>query len=206
MLNSIMTSTLKARFLVLFAAAALLVVGGIQLSRKSFDLLPEFSPPGVEVQTEAIGLAAAEVEALITVQLEEILSGVPWLQSMDSTSIDGLSSIVMRFDPDTDVMAARQMVQERLLHSTKLPKVAKRPVMLQPRGPIRPQNRRHLRHRRRVRRVRRTGRPHRARSVQSAAGARERHAREADSRSASRSRRRTPGSRTVATRAGPRGA
>ena len=132
MFNALVGFGLKTRFMVIFAAIVLLVVGAMQVSKLSFDLLPEFSPPEVEVQTEALGLAAAEVEALITVQLEEILGGVPWLQSMDSKSIDGLSSIVMRFEPGTNVMDARQLVQERLLRSSILPKVAKRPLMLQP--------------------------------------------------------------------------
>lgn len=132
MFNAVVGFGLKTRFIVIFASMVLLVVGALQFSKISFDLLPEFSPPEVEVQTEALGLAAAEVEALITVQLEEILSGVPWLQSMDSKSINGLSSIFMRFEPGTDIMDARQFVQERLLRSSVLPKVAKRPLMLQP--------------------------------------------------------------------------
>jgi Cu/Ag efflux pump CusA len=132
MFNALVGFGLKTRFMVIFASMVLLVLGALQVSRLSFDLLPEFAPPEVEVQTEALGLAAAEVEALITVQLEEILDGVPWLQSMDSKSIDGLSSIVLHFEPGTDIMDARQLVQERLLRSSILPKVAKRPLMLQP--------------------------------------------------------------------------
>lgn len=132
MFKAVVGLVMRARFLVIFASMVLLVVGAIQISKTSFDLLPEFAPPEVEVQTEALGLAAAEVEALITVQLEEILSGVPWLQSTESRSINGLSSIVMRFEPGTDIMDARQLVQERLLRSSVLPKVAKRPLMLQP--------------------------------------------------------------------------
>ena len=132
MFNALVGFGLKTRFMVIFASIVLLIVGASEVSKLSFDLLPEFSPPKVEVQTEALGLAAAEVEALITVQLEEILSGVPWLQSTESRSIDGLSSIVLHFEPGTDIMDARQLVQERLLRSSVLPKVAKRPLMLQP--------------------------------------------------------------------------
>ena len=132
MLKSVVGFGLRTRFIVVFASTMLLIVGALQLNRMSFDLLPEFTPPEVEVQTEALGLAAAEVEALITVQLEEILGGVPWLESMESKSIDGLSSIVMKFEPGTDIMDARQLVQERLLRTAVLPKVAKRPLMLQP--------------------------------------------------------------------------
>ena len=132
MLRGIVNLSLQIRFLLVSLAAALLIAGAVQLRNQPVDLLPEFSPPRVEVQTEALGLASAEVEALITVPLEEMLSGVPWLQSMRSTSITGLSSIVLVFEPGTDVMDARQMVQERLLQTSALPKVSKRPAMLQP--------------------------------------------------------------------------
>ena len=64
------------------------------------DVLPEFSPPHAEIQTEALGLSAEEVEQLITVPLEQdLLAGVPWLDTMRSESIPGLSSIELIFRP-----------------------------------------------------------------------------------------------------------
>src|SRR5499426_2085374 len=96
------------------------------------DVFPEFAPPVVEVQTEAIGLSAEEVESLITLNLEELLSGVPWLESIRSQSVTGLSSIVLTFKRGTDVMKARQMMQERLTLAYTLPNVAQPPVILQP--------------------------------------------------------------------------
>ena len=86
----------------------------------------------VEVQTEAIGLSAEEVQSLITLNLEELLSGVPWLQSIRSQSVTGLSSIVLAFKRGTDIMKARQMIQERLTLAYTLPNVAQPPVILQP--------------------------------------------------------------------------
>ena len=132
MLRSIVDASLRFRFLTVLIAFALLAVGAYQLRQTHIDLLPEFSRTEVEVQTEALGLAAAEVEALITVPLEEMLSGLPWLETVHSKSMTGLSSILMTFEPGTDIMDARQMVQERLLHTVALPKVSKRPAMLQP--------------------------------------------------------------------------
>jgi CzcA family heavy metal efflux pump len=132
MLRRIIGLSLQFRFLLAFLVTALIVTGAVRLRDAPVDLLPEFSPPQVEVQTEALGLAAAEVEALITVPLEEMVGGVPWLRSMHSRSINGLSSILLTFEPGTDVMDARQMVQERLLHTSALPRVSKRPAMLQP--------------------------------------------------------------------------
>ena len=67
------------------------------------------------MQTEALGLSAAEVEQLITVPLEQdLLNGVPWLDRDPLRSMPGLSAIDLVFEPGTDLYAARQMVQERL--------------------------------------------------------------------------------------------
>ncbi|MGQ0654509.1 MAG: efflux RND transporter permease subunit [Betaproteobacteria bacterium] len=132
MFRWIVASSLQLRFLVAGIAAALVVFGGLQLRTMPVDVFPEFAPPTVEVQTEAVGLSATEVESLITLNLEELLSGVPWLQSIRSQSVIGLSSIVLIFQPGTDLMKARQMIQERLTLAYTLPNVSKPPVMLQP--------------------------------------------------------------------------
>jgi len=132
MFRWIIGSSLQFRFLVLGVAAALAVFGTLQLRKMPVDVFPEFAPPVVEVQTEAIGLSAEEVEGLITLNLEELLSGVPWLESIRSQSVTGLSSIVLTFKRGTDVMKARQMMQERLTLAYTLPNVAQPPVILQP--------------------------------------------------------------------------
>ncbi len=110
----------------------MMFVGVIQIHNMPVDALPEFAPPYVEVQTEAPGLSASEVEELVTLNLEELLNGTPWLQTIRSTSVTGLSSIVLFFEPGTDVIRARQMVSERLSLAYTLPNVAKPPVILQP--------------------------------------------------------------------------
>ena len=126
-------SSLKLRFLVLVLAAALMAFGIMQLRTMPVDVLPEFMPPYVEVQTEALGLSAAEMEALITVPMEaDLLNGVAWLDHIYSESVAGLSSILLVFEPGTDPIRARQMVQERLTQAYALPNVSKPPVMLQP--------------------------------------------------------------------------
>ena len=132
MFRWVIGSSLKSRFLVLGAAAALVVFGTLQLQKAPVDVFPEFAPTVVEVQTEAIGLSAEEVESLITLNLEELLSGVPWLTSIRSESVTGLSSIVLTFERGTDVMKARQMIQERLTLAYTLPNVAQPPIILQP--------------------------------------------------------------------------
>jgi CzcA family heavy metal efflux pump len=128
----IIGSSLKFRLLVVALAAALLAVGAIQLRNMPVDVLPEFAPPYVEVQTESLGLSAAEVESLVTVNLEELLNGTPWLDSIRSTSVPGLSSIVLTFKPGTNVTRARQLVAERLTLAYALPNVSQPPVILQP--------------------------------------------------------------------------
>ena len=132
MFRWLIDSSLRARFLVLAAALMLVVFGTMQLRQMPVDVFPEFAPPMVEVQTEAIGLSADEVESLITLGLEELLTGVPWLESTRSTSVTGLSSIVLIFKRGTDIIKARQMVQERLALAYTLPNVATPPVVLQP--------------------------------------------------------------------------
>jgi Cu/Ag efflux pump CusA len=118
---------------VLVLAVALLVLGATQLRDLPVDVLPEFSPPTVEIQTEALGLSAAEVEQLITVPLEQdLLNGVAWLDTTRSESLPGLSRVELIFEPGTDLLRARQVVQERLTQAHALPRVSKPPQMLQP--------------------------------------------------------------------------
>jgi CzcA family heavy metal efflux pump len=134
MMRWIVGSSLKARLLVVPVAVALLVLGFVQLRSMPVDVLPEFSPPLVEIQTEALGLSAAEVEQLVTVPLEQdLLNGVAWLDQIHSESLPGLSRIEMIFEPGTDVLKARQLVQERLIQAPGgIPNVSKAPIVLQP--------------------------------------------------------------------------
>ncbi len=132
MIRWIVEWTMKFRLFVVALAVALMVVGIIQLRSTPVDALPEFAPPYVEVQTEALGLSAPEVEELVTLNLEELLNGTPWLQTIRSTSVPGLSSIVLFFKPGTDIIRARQLVSERLNLAYALPSVAQAPVILQP--------------------------------------------------------------------------
>jgi len=119
---------------VVVALAVLLLVGASRTLRTTpLDVFPEFAPPLVEIQTEAPGLSTNDVEALVTVPLEAALNGVPGLDRIRSKSVLGLSSVVLILDPATDVMTARQMVQERLSRAAaRLPAVAHPPVMLSP--------------------------------------------------------------------------
>lgn len=132
-MRSIVEWSLKVRITIVAAAVALLILGIARVGDTPTNLFPEFLPPTVEIQTDALGLSAAEVEQLITVPLEaDLLNGLPWLDTIRSVSIPSLSSIELRFRRGTDIMAARQMVQEKLTQAHGLPNVSKPPVMLQP--------------------------------------------------------------------------
>ncbi|WP_158718972.1 efflux RND transporter permease subunit [Streptomyces globisporus] len=115
-------------------AAAVMALGFFQLPRAaSADVFPEFAPTRVQIQAEAPGLSAAEVEQLITVPLEQdLLNGVAWLDEITSESTLGLSSVDLVFEPGTNEQKARQAVQERLIQVGGLPQVGKAPVMIQP--------------------------------------------------------------------------
>jgi len=129
----IIESSLRFRLLVVAVAAALLGFGIVQLRNMPVEAHPEFTPPHVEVQTEALGLSAVEVEQLITVPLEaDLLNGVAFLDEIRSESIPGLSSIEMIFEAGTDVLKARQVVAERLTQAHALPQVSTPPVMIEP--------------------------------------------------------------------------
>jgi Cu/Ag efflux pump CusA len=109
----IIGSGLRFGRLVVALAIGLLVIGIAQLRSAPVDVYPEFQPPSVEVQTEALGLSAAEVEQLITVPLEQdLLNGVPWLDKIHSASMPGLSAIDLTFVPTE--MAATTGIPARM--------------------------------------------------------------------------------------------
>src|SRR3712207_3385949 len=103
MFRWIVGSSLKFRFLVIAAAAALIAAGVSRLKDMPLDVFPEFAPPLVEIQTEGIGMSTPEVEELITVPLEEVLRGTPELDVMRSRSVNGLSQIVLIFKRGMDI-------------------------------------------------------------------------------------------------------
>ncbi|CAA9463917.1 MAG: Cobalt-zinc-cadmium resistance protein CzcA; Cation efflux system protein CusA [uncultured Rubrobacteraceae bacterium] len=133
MIRSIIGASLRFWMLLIAIAVGVLVVGFVQLRSAPVDVLPEFTPPYVEVQTEALGLSANEVEQLITVPLEaDLLNGVEGVEVIRSESVAGLSDVVLVFKPGTDLYQARQLVQERLIQAHALPQVSQPPTMINP--------------------------------------------------------------------------
>ncbi|MCW2711257.1 MAG: transporter, partial [Marmoricola sp.] len=131
----LISRAMAARVLVLTVAGVLVVLGTLQAREAQTEVLPEFSPPYVEVQTEALGLSAEEVEQLITAPMENLLlNGVAFLDGIRSESVNGLSSITLIFERGTDPLEARQVVQERLTQQRLLAHLTEPPVIVQPRS------------------------------------------------------------------------
>jgi Cu/Ag efflux pump CusA len=132
-LSWLVSLSLRHRVIVVSLSILLAIVAWRTLRTTALDVFPEFAPPLVEIQTEAPGLSTADVEALVTIPLEQALSGIPDLRTVRSKSVLGLSSVVLILNPGTDGMTARQMVQERVSRAAaQLPAVAHPPVMLSP--------------------------------------------------------------------------
>ncbi|HZV04623.1 MAG TPA: efflux RND transporter permease subunit [Gemmataceae bacterium] len=105
---------LRFRGIILVLSGLLVAYGIYVLNHASYDAFPEFAPPQVDIQTEAPGFAAEQVETLVTRPIEAAINGAPNLQRITSSSIQGLSDIKVYFDPNTDLFHDRQLVAEQL--------------------------------------------------------------------------------------------
>jgi CzcA family heavy metal efflux pump len=133
MMRWIVGQSLKFRLIIVAAAGATMLFGALMLPKTPVDAFPEFAPPRVEVQVPCLGLSATEVEELVTVPIEQAMSGIPGLQVLRSKSVSDLSKIEARFETGTDLLRARQLVAERVaLVTPSLPRWASPPFMIQP--------------------------------------------------------------------------
>jgi Cu/Ag efflux pump CusA len=130
----VLSWALQFRVLILFLSALVVFMGLTRLGDSRIDALPEFAPPYVEIQTEALGLSAREVEDLVTLNLEELLSATPWVRSIRSKSLSGLSSVILLFEPGTDIMKAARRAGAAHVRLCA-PNASKPPVMLNPLSP-----------------------------------------------------------------------
>ncbi len=133
MLSWLVSTSVRLRLVLFVLCIVLVVVGYRSLEHAPLDVFPEFAPPIVEIQTEAPGLSSEQVESLVTMPLENVLTGTPGVKVMRSKSVLGLSQVVLVLDQGTDHMRVRQLVQERVTSEARqLPAVCKPPVILQP--------------------------------------------------------------------------
>ena len=114
MFKWLLTSSLSNRLLVLIASVVLMAYGAWTLSRTPVDVFPDLNKPTVTIMTEAGGMAAEEVEQLITFPLETTMNGLPGVETVRSVSSAGLSFLYVTFGWDTEIFRARQLVSERL--------------------------------------------------------------------------------------------
>ncbi len=114
MFKWLLNTSLRNRLLVLIASVVLMLYGAFTLSRTPVDVFPDLNKPTVTLMTEAGGMAAEEVEQLITFPLETTMNGLPGVESVRSTSSAGLSFLYITFNWGTDIFRARQLVSERL--------------------------------------------------------------------------------------------
>ena len=113
-INRVVSSALRQRFLVVVMTLLFIGAGLWSFSRLPVDAYPDLSPPMVEIITQWPGQAAEEVERLITVPIEVEMNGLPQMTALRSISLYGLSDVRMTFANGVDNYFARQQVFERL--------------------------------------------------------------------------------------------
>ncbi len=114
MLNRIIDWAVYNRLLVVLALLATVVGGVLLLPKLNLDAFPDVTNVQVQINTEAQGLAAEEVEQLITFPVEAVMYALPDVEEVRSISKTGLSVITVVFKEGTDIYFARQLVFERL--------------------------------------------------------------------------------------------
>jgi len=114
MLTKLVEASLRYKFLVLVAFAAVAFLGWRAVNTVPIDAFPDVTPVQVNIYTESPGLAAEDVEQLLTFPIESAMAGLPKVQQIRSVSLFGLSYVSVYFEDDMDIYFARRLVMERL--------------------------------------------------------------------------------------------
>lgn len=118
MLDKILHLSLNNRLLVVIAAALIMVAGTQVALRMDIDVFPDITAPTVVVMTDALGMAAEEVERLVTFPIETAVNGATDVRRVRSVSSYGFSFVWVEFDWGTDIYKARQIVSEKMVTVT----------------------------------------------------------------------------------------
>lgn len=128
--SAVIAFSVRLRGIVIALACLLAAYGVYALGQAKYDVFPEFAPPQVAIQTEAAGLTPEQVEVLVTGPIETAINGLTGVDTLRSTSIQGLSVVKVFFAPRSDVYRDRQLVAERLAAAAQsLPQGVGAPVI-----------------------------------------------------------------------------
>ncbi|MBI9071177.1 MAG: efflux RND transporter permease subunit [Melioribacteraceae bacterium] len=130
MLDKLIYIALQRRLVVVVLAVALLIIGSVISLRLPVDVFPDLTAPTVTIMTEAHGMATEEVEVLVTLPIESSVNGATNVRRVRSSSAPGFSVVWVEFDWGTDILTARQIVNEKIqIAISDLPNEVDEPIL-----------------------------------------------------------------------------
>ncbi|HDO34317.1 MAG TPA: efflux RND transporter permease subunit, partial [Chromatiales bacterium] len=130
MLNNLVEASLRYKFLVIIIFLVVGVLGWRAVTTIPIDAFPDVTPTQVNIYTESPGLAAEDVEQLLTFPVESGMAGLPGVTEIRSVSLFGLSYVSVYFEDSMDIYFARRLVMERLQEvGNRIPREYGRPEM-----------------------------------------------------------------------------